>query len=338
LFLGGRRWIGISLFFYVASILSACDLAVVEGGDRAVLTPSAEQIPAAAFDEQKYTNPDFGFSLSYPAGFEVQTSFPHTVFFLAPPGTPGHRERGYLTVELTLDQDAEWYANHVKEENANLGTEITSAVQVVDGQQAQVLGRLPGQDLNRQVFIVNHDILYHLTFVPDDPARGDAYQQMEDLYAAVIGSLHFVSERRAVPPILEISSMVHHLERALNARSEEGIARLLGDEFVLGYLMPDTAEGYAFSRIGRSDVVPLILNDDLSQAPAVTMQRHVDWGSVTGSLDAYAGFFSGEVITPVLAEGWGPNGADEAVILIARRMDNSLFWGGAFVLRGTPTP
>jgi hypothetical protein len=74
------------------------------------------------------------------------------------------------------------------------------------------------------------------------------------------------------------------------------------------------------------------LNDHLSQAPAVTLQQRVDWASVPGSLDTYSGIFPGEVVTPILAKGWGPNGADQAVIIIARRKDNSLFWRGAFVL------
>lgn len=161
---------------------------------------------------------------------------------------------------------------------------------------------------------------------------------METLYAAIIGSLRFLPEHLAVPPIMEISNMIHQLEQALNARSAEDIARLLGDEFVLESLNPATAEGVTFSRYGRTDVVPLLLNNHLSQAPAVTLQYQVDWASVPGSLDTYSGFFPGEVVRPILAKGWGPNGADEAVIIIAQRVDGSLFWRGAFVLQGVSTP
>jgi hypothetical protein len=294
--------------------------------------------PSVVPSLQGYSNPEFGFSLSYPAGYELQSSFPHSLVFLAPQGTPGHRERGWLTVELASEENAEWYANQAKEENANLGIEITSSTQVLDGQQAYVLGRLPGQDLNRQVFIVNNGMLYHLRFVPDDPARGEDYQQMEALYAAVISSLRLLPERRAVPPVMEISNMIHHLEQALNARSAEDIARLLGDEFVLGELNPATAEGVTYARYAPADSIRLILDNHLPQAPAVTLQRQVDWASVVGSLDTYSGFFPDEFVTPILARGWGPRGADEAVIIIARRIDGSLFWRGAFVLQGAFTP
>jgi hypothetical protein len=225
------------LFLFLAFVLWGCDLAVSTPANPpptlAAPTEIGPATPAAVPEQQQYTSQDFGFSLSYPAGFEVQQSFPYTVNFLAPQGTPGHRERAWMMVEFASDANAEWYANQAKEENANLGIEITSSEQVLDGQPAYVLGRLPGQDLNRQVFVVYNGILYHLTFVPDDPARGEEYQQMEDLYAAIIGSLRFSPERRAVPPILEIGNMIHQLERALNARSTEDISRLLGDEFVL---------------------------------------------------------------------------------------------------------
>lgn len=317
-------------------MLWACNLAALSETNQPPTliapTESAQAAPPAA-PGQQYTSPDFGFSLSYPAGFELQQEFPHAVTFLAPPGTPGHRERGFLSVEQALDQDAEWYANYVRKDNANLGIDVTASVQVLDGQQAYILGQVPGQDLSRQVFVVNNGILYHLTFVPDHPAAGEDYEQMQALYTAVIGSLRFLPERRIVPPITGIGNMIHHLEAALNGRSADDISRLLGDEFVLGYLSSTTSEGVTFAPHGRNEVGPLILNDQLSQAPAVTLQQQVDWATIVGALDNYSGFFPGEVVTPLLAQGWGPDGTDQAVIIIARRYDNSLYWRGAFVIQ-----
>jgi hypothetical protein len=333
-----RVCIGVSLCLLLALLLTACDLALpTQAGQPAtpvVPRESAQDSTAGVTELQQYTSQDFGYSLSYPAGFEVESSFGHTVVFLAPPGTPGHRERASLAVELTFDQNAEWYANKAQEENANLGTGITFSVQVLDGQQAYIVGRLPGQDINRQVFIVKDGMLFHLRFAPDDPAAGEEYRQMEALYAAIMNSLRFLPQRRAVPPVTDMSNMVHQLEQALNARSADEISRLLGDEFVLGDLDPTTAEGVTFARHGRTEVIPLILDDYLSQVPAVALQYQVDWASIPGSLDTYSGILPNEVITPILARGWGANRADEAVILIARRSDGSLFWRGAFMLHG----
>jgi len=337
-----RHWIVLSPFLFLAFILWGCELAVPTPADQrptlTAPTESAQDTPAPALEQQAYTNQDFGFSLSYPAGYELQSSFPHTVNFLAPPGTPAHRERAWLTVEFTSEQNAEWYATRAMEEHANLGINITSSEQVLDGRQAYILGGLSGQDLSRQVFIVDNGILYHLTFVPDDPARGENYKQMETLYAAIIGSLRFLPERRAVPPVTDISNMIHELERALNARSAEDIARLLGDDFVFGDLNPTTAEGMTYARYGPADIIPLILHDQLSPSSSLALLYQVDWATVAGSLDTYAGIFPGEVVTPILAKRWGPNGAGEAVIIIARRFDNSLIWRGAFVLQGASTP
>jgi hypothetical protein len=325
-----------SLLVFFGLALSACGpgsiLAASQTPTPALPAESTTTAPAAP-SLQEYTNPEFGFSLSYPDGYEVQSSFSHTVVFLAPQSTPGHRERAILSVELTRDPNAEWYASHLYEENVGLGTEITSTVQVIDGQQAYILGRVPGQDLNRQVFIVDRGMLYHLMFMPDSPGEPEAYQQMETLYAAIINTLRFLPERRSVPPVTDMRNMLHLLQQALETRSQQDILSLLGDEFVLGNLNPTTPEGFTFSRHGRTDVVPLILQDQLPAAPAVSLQYQVDWASVPGSLDTYSGIFPGEDVTPILAKGWGPDGAGQAVLILARRMDGSLFWRGAFVLQ-----
>ncbi len=58
---------------------------------------------------------------------------------------------------------------------------------------AIVLSGLPGQDVNRQLFVVYNDLLYHITFVPDTPQVGTPYWQMEDLYAMIVNTFHFTN-------------------------------------------------------------------------------------------------------------------------------------------------
>lgn len=344
--------IGISILLFCALVLSACGPAGLPSASIANSTPAVTQEPVnesstatpaenpaqppvATQAQQEYTNLDFGFSLSYPAGYEVQSSFYHTIVFLAPQGTPGHRERAFLTVQRTFDRDAGWYADWMKEDNANLGTEISSAVIDIDGQQAIILGHLPGQDLNRQVFIVVRGNLYHLTFMPDDPQAGESYLQMESLYTAITNSLHFLPERRDVPPVTSMVNMTRQLERALKARSQEDILRLLGDEFFLGYWMPETPEVVTYESYGRNEAAPLVLDNYLSPVPELTLEERVDWASLVGSPDLFPSYFPDEVVTPVLVKGWGAQGTDEAVVIIARRSDGSLYWRGVFVAQGT---
>jgi hypothetical protein len=337
----------IILFFGLG--LSACGPASSPAASHGTSTPAGNQEPASqsitptpaenpAENQLEYTNQDFGFSLDYPTGYEVQRSYIQTFNFLAPRDTPGERGRGWLEVERGLDQDAGWYADQVKQENANLGTTITSSTMEIGGQQAQILGRVPGQDLNRQVFIVYDGLLYHLTFGPDDPERGVAYQQMEALYEAVINSLRFHPEREVVPPVTGINNMVYQLERALEARSEDDIARLLDEEFSIGNWMPSTPDCEVFARYGRYQAAHLILDQYLSQAPDLTLEKQVDWASLLGDPFPFFRFFPEQVITPILVKGWGPQGADEAVMIIAHRSDGSLYWRDLLVAQGTFAP
>ena len=60
----------------------------------------------------------------------------------------------------------------------------------IDGEQAFVVTGLPGQDSNRQLFMVHNDLLYHMMFVPDNP-QVDGYRQMEDVYAMIVNTFYF---------------------------------------------------------------------------------------------------------------------------------------------------
>ena len=63
----------------------------------------------------------------------------------------------------------------------------------IDGEPAVVLDHLPGQDLNRRVFLVHEGRFYHLFFTPVDPSQPEVYQRMEDFYRTIIDSFRFVS-------------------------------------------------------------------------------------------------------------------------------------------------
>jgi hypothetical protein len=208
----------------------------------------------------------------------------------------------------------------------------------IDGQQAYILEPISGQDLSRHVFIVYKGFLYHLTFLPDDPQIGEAYRQMETLYAAVMDSIRFLPEREVVPPVLTVNNMVYQIERALEARSEEDITRLLGDEFTIVSWDPKTPERYTPVRYGRNEVARLMMDKYLSQAPDLVPQYQTDSAIQLGDPSLFAKHFHDENVKPVLVKGWGPQGADEAVMIIARRMDGSLFWSGMYIGQGTVAP
>ena len=323
----------------LAMVLSACGSASSPAASRGTSTPTPAENPAET--QLEYTNQDFGFSLHYPKGYEMQRTFAHQFTFSAssaPEATPDERGVSYLEVERNLDQDAGWYANQMIQEVANLGIQYPSSVRVIDGQQAYILERVAEQDLTRQVFIVYQGFLYHLTFMPDDPQLGEAYQQMEILYAAVMDSLRFLPEREVVPPVLTVNNMVYQLERALEARSQDDIARLIDEEFSIASWMPDMPDGVTFARYGRYGAAPLILDQYLSQAPDLILEKQVDWASLLGDPFPFFLYFPDQVITPVLVKGWGTQGADEAVMIIAHRSNGNLYWRDLFVAQGTFAP
>lgn len=300
------------------------------------LTPAPVEHPADA--QPEYTNRDFGFSLNLPEGYTVQQTFVHMFTFIASQDIPGNRGMAWMTVERGLDQDAAWYADQARQENANLGIQVSYSSRVIAGQPAYILGRMPGQDLNRQVFIVYKGILYHLTFIPDDPQTGMAYQQMETLYAAIINSLRFLPERHDVPPVLSLNNMAYQLKKGSESRTEDDLTRLVGDDFFVGYGMPKTPEEVTFERVGRNEVGKLILDKYLAQTPSLTLEKQVDWTSRLGDPFPFSRFFPDQVIYPILVKGWGPQGADEAVMIIGQRRDGGLYWKGIFVTQGAFTP
>jgi hypothetical protein len=291
--------------------------------------PTATLVPAPPLEE--YTNQDFGFNLSIPTGYEVLYTYIHTVFFLAPQGTSGHRQRAWLNVELAGDLTAEWIAKQAQAENSNLGTVITSAVMTVDGEKAYVLSHLPGQDLNRQVFVVHEGFLYRFTFVPDNPQEGESYRQMETLFSAIIQSMRFLHERLETPPIISKSLMAYHLEQALEARRENEISGMLGNEFTLLYW---TAPGISGEVYGRDDAARVVLEKYLPQSSDLDFQLEAGWPDAIGSPEVFFSFFPGKAILPVLVKGWGPQGHDEAVVIFSSRSDGSLFWQGVLVTEG----
>jgi hypothetical protein len=339
---------GLPIFLLLSIFLSACSSIIPPASTLGTMTPvgKAEPVsmdptstpaetptdtPDAAQTFQEYTSQDFGFTLNYPNGYEAQEYYLHEIAFLAPLGTQGHRERAFMNVELAGDQTAEWYANQVEEENANLGSIITSSTMDIDSQPAQILGRLPGQDLNRQVFIVYKGILYHLTFMPDDPQAGDSYQQMETLYAVIVNSLRFLPDRKDVPPVTDMNNMIYHLEKALETRSVDDVLPRMGDEFLIGNW---TAERVTYAYYDRIEAASLMFDKYISQAPNLVFQKKVDWLTLIGRPEPFSAFFRDENVRLVLVQGWGKQGSDEAVMIIAQRRDGSQYWRGVFVTDG----
>ncbi len=68
---------------------------------------------------------------------------------------------------------------------------------MLDGVSANQFDQVPGQDLSRVLLMVHNGRLHTLTFIPDDPAAGDAYSEMQLLYDTVVDSFSFLRQSPA---------------------------------------------------------------------------------------------------------------------------------------------
>lgn len=88
--------------------------------------------------------------------------------------------------EVTLEREAEI-------EKIFAGSDVEwSWGSLLDGEPANQLYQVPGQDLSREVVTLHAGHLYTLTFVPDDPEAGETYAEMESLYEMVTDSFSFL--------------------------------------------------------------------------------------------------------------------------------------------------
>jgi len=142
---------------------------------------------------QLFSSDQLGLCFSYPLGY-TQNLTGDTVAIAGPdiPGAGDTKGRFWLEISDSYDRSAERIADEDMDlavtqqgvSRANLGWSGIS----LGGEQAVVLDGMPGQDLQRRVYVVRDQTLYVLAFMParsDDQAASD---QMEALYSAVTNS------------------------------------------------------------------------------------------------------------------------------------------------------
>ncbi len=140
---------------------------------------------------QRYQNDLHGYSLYLPKGYQVLDENADETLLLAPgEGDPGNRGAAFIFVEpansRTTEQVVEAFiAQQVPGLNISIGPAID-----IEGSQALAVEGLPGQDPNRQLFMVHGDQAYHMMFIPDTP-KAAGYRQMLDIYAMVTNTFHF---------------------------------------------------------------------------------------------------------------------------------------------------
>jgi len=146
-------------------------------------TPVQTSVNGAA---ELFTSDRLGICFSYPQG-HTQIPYNDAVEIVAP-DLPGSDMRGlfWLEVSDSYNRTAEEIAD--QEMTYAAGLNVGRRTVMLDGEQAVVLDGMPGQELQRRMYVVHQQTLYVLAFMPTRSENKAAGNQMEALYAAVTNS------------------------------------------------------------------------------------------------------------------------------------------------------
>lgn len=162
------------IFLTLAAILSACSQPVQ------VQTPDETRL---------LINTIHNYSVRFPSEYDVAVYDEDGVAILKKSMLNSENARAHIHVFPTHDMNLE----NLVEEQLMLypSEEIDRSPLTIDGLPAVMADHVPGQDVNRIVFVVYEDKLVKINFIPADPEQTEVYKEMEALYEVVIQSLDF---------------------------------------------------------------------------------------------------------------------------------------------------
>jgi hypothetical protein len=191
----------IFLFMLIVGLLAACsptrDTEMADAIDLSFAFIGIE--PEAPSGTTLFTNAEDGFCLLLPDGYAVDDSLTsndgggETAVYVDSLQDTAHA-RLFITVD---DAGSRTLDDVTTEKAAEIETIMGEASMwsfgyMLDGVPANQFDQVPGQDFSRQVVLVHNGRLVTLSFIPDDPAAGDTYTEMEILYDTVMDSFSFL--------------------------------------------------------------------------------------------------------------------------------------------------
>ena len=195
-----KGFIGSTLFVLVSILLGACaedtPPSITDLTD--VFTPTPQAIestpdPTSLADTARlFSNDQLELCFSYPPDY---TPYPaNDRVEIAAPDLPGNDVKGlfWLEVSESLNRTAE----EISDQDMNYAvTQQGVPIENLDrwtialgGEHAVVLDGMPGQNLQRRLYVVHEETLYVLVFWPTRSENQAADDQMEALYTAVTNS------------------------------------------------------------------------------------------------------------------------------------------------------
>jgi hypothetical protein len=179
-----KRFICSTHIVLVAILLSACAVADVSTPTPQVV--ESTPIPTIVSDTTEFFSSDqLGICFSYPQGY---TQIEADAVEIAAPDLPDSTTKGLFWLEISdaYNRTAETIAD--QDMTLATGLNVGRWPMTVGGEPAVVLDGVPGQELQRRVYVVHQQTLYVLAFWPTLSENKAAGDQMEDLYAVVTNS------------------------------------------------------------------------------------------------------------------------------------------------------
>jgi len=157
------------------------------------------ECPELVENAMLYTNEVAGYCLLLPANYHLLEINPATgenemAFYVDTIQDVNHARLFIKVTDANGRSLEEVTAAHKAEIDDTLpGSDVLwSFGYMLDGVAANQFDQVPGQDLSRHVVMVRDGRQYLLSFVPDDPGAGEAYEEMETIYRWVMDSFSFL--------------------------------------------------------------------------------------------------------------------------------------------------
>jgi len=183
-----------TIFVMVAIVISGCAKETSQSNTPVsdVPTQTSQPLESAPLQtevndtSEMFSSDQLGLCFSYPQGY---TQIPNidTVEIVAP-DLPGSDMKGLFWIEMSdsYDRTAEKIAD--EEMTFAAGLNVGRWTVAVGGEKGVVLDGMPGQDLQRRVYVVHGETLYVLAFMPTRSENRVANDQMETLFTAITTS------------------------------------------------------------------------------------------------------------------------------------------------------
>lgn len=156
--------------------------------------------PTPAAGVAAFANATPGYCLIYPESYVVEQPNPNETVLVIDSLMNHTDPRVSITVETANGRTAAQVVDGLLATFDTAVFEIERSETVIGSQAAIMLDNMPGQDINRQLFVVHDDILYHMMFTPFDASLGEPYAQAEELFGMVTGSFIFETSLATEPP------------------------------------------------------------------------------------------------------------------------------------------